>query len=180
MPITIKTAAMKARESVNDPWETITVKAEAELETVWDITGDGNLDPGFTATDLTGAVNELKTSLNAIGTVYTGTNAASLTVPTGTNTIVCSVNLPAGVYVIVGGFEWTASFSQASNGVILQGTSIIEGTFVRGTGDAGGGYNASCIINIPSSGDTINLRGRQDSGSDKTAQRVTLKAIKIA
>lgn len=59
MPITLKTTAMKARESVNDPWETITVKAEAELEPVLEITGDGDLDPGFTATDLTGAVNEL-------------------------------------------------------------------------------------------------------------------------
>ena len=71
MPITLKTTAMKARESVNDPWETITVKAEAELEPVLEITGDGDLDPGFTATDLTGAVNELKT-FSGLQTLSTG------------------------------------------------------------------------------------------------------------
>ena len=42
-------------------WEETTIGEE--LKNITDITGDGDLDSGFTATDLTGAANELKTDV---------------------------------------------------------------------------------------------------------------------
>jgi hypothetical protein len=62
--------------------------SQSDLEALEDITGDGQLS-GFTATDLTGAENELKNTLNAVEDALaplelTGTNTTGSTIKAGT------------------------------------------------------------------------------------------------
>ena len=86
-------------------WTAVTVGAE--MEAVKDIEGDGQLS-GFTATDLTGAANELKTALNQL--------KSDIGIVEDTNTAQHTIS--QGQYVIWKGSLYTAKSA------IPQGTSL--------------------------------------------------------
>ena len=84
------------------------------ITSVMDIVGDGELDASFTATTLTGAVNQLKTSLNGleseIGIVVDG-NTASMNVAKGQYVIVKNSTITGitdGLYTYTGSSTKTA------------------------------------------------------------------------
>lgn len=121
----------------------------------------------------------LSNNVANIGTIKTGTNATSLSVAANTWTTICSVDLTAGTWIINGGHQWGASFSDMAIVQLANGTSAIAPTTVRYVGTSGGGCNVSCIYKLDSSA-TINLRAYQTSSAAKTASNVSLKAIRIA
>ena len=80
MPIDLNIGNFKTREDPSQSFTPTAIVVESDLETVLAITGDGNIDPDFTATDLTGAVNELNsalTNLDAGGVEYDSTESYS-------------------------------------------------------------------------------------------------------
>lgn len=119
------------------------------------------------------------TNLNVIGTYATGTSITA-TVPTGAMTSIMSVTLSRGTWVITGGCEFSTSFSQLASIRLYDGSSYLNGTYVRGTGNDGGGFNTSLVKKITSASQTIYLQTRQDSGSDKTAIHINLTAVRIS
>ena len=156
--------------------------------------GDVSTLSGFTATDLTGAANELKTSLNSlgndvdgietalsnIGTVLVGTNSASLDVPNASYTTLSTLALSAGKWIVVAGHAYSSSFTTiCSTQLYYIGGASIPGTTLRFSGENGGGVNIVTILENNST-ETIGLRAYQSSGSTKTANSVSLQAIRIA
>ena len=115
-----------------------------------------------------------------IGTVKTGTNATSLSLPNGTTTSISSLSLTAGTYLLCGGFTITPSLPGTVCAGYLTTTSTIVGTTVRFDGASGGGYNAAMIVS-PTATTTYYLKAYQGSSSTATisAANVSLKAIRI-
>ena len=89
-----------------------------------DITGDGNLDSGFTATNLTGAANELKEALSSLdddlAVHKTGNTNTGTTIPKGKFIRLTGnsdqTNLPDGVYQVTGsgGIAQNSSYSTSN------------------------------------------------------------------
>lgn len=158
------------------------------LNSIKEITGDGVLS-GFTATDLTGAANELKTTVNQletavsnIGTVLVGTNSANLDVPDSTYTTLSTLALTAGTWIIVAGHAYTSSFDLVCSSNIYYidgGAGTIPGTNIRFSAINGGGVNIAAILDV-NTAVTIGLRTYQNSGETRTANLVSLMAIRIS
>jgi hypothetical protein len=129
------------------------------------------------------ALNSNITTINSkignIGTIVTGTNASSLVVEKSTYVNICSMTISAGTWVIVGGHRWTESFADLCICRLLAGSSGIDGTTVRYAVDNGGGINITGIYKATSS-TSIKLSVYQTSSSSKTAEGVSLKAVRIA
>lgn len=98
-------------------------------------------------------------------------------VPSETMTTIATLSLGSGKWVIVGGFEFSSSFTQGTVAALSNGSSQLCG--VRGTGANGGGWNMTAIETV-SSTTTISLQAYQGSGSAKTVKNIMLRAIKIA
>ena len=125
MSVTLNTGALKTRESTSDPWSQSIVQATTDLAPVLEITGNGQLS-GFTATDLTGAANELKTDV--------GNLRGGLAYVENGNT--ASRNYTAGQYVCWKGILYTVNSGGISSGATLSvGTGSNQLTAV---GDKGG------------------------------------------
>lgn len=120
----------------------------------------------------------VKSALDIIGTVYTGTIAEDKTV--GSSSVnIATLQLPAGVYVLTGGLQFRDSFTQQYLMSIQDSGGNLVGTTIRNVGTQGGGSVASAIV-AHSSTTTYYLRINQSSGSDKTAQGIVFKAVKLA
>lgn len=117
-------------------------------------------------------------TVNVNGGVITGVDELSLSIPSRTLTTISTLTLQKGTYIIVGGFQFTASLS----GTLCYGTlatnATLIGTLVRFDGNAGGGYNATTIVAL---GETSNiyLKAYQNSGNTVDASGVFLRAVKI-
>lgn len=164
-----------------------------DLTNVETIAGDGVL-LGFTATDLTGAANELKNTLNSlsddvdavetalsnIGTVVVGTNAANLEVEPSTYTVISSVTLDEGTWILFAGNTWTSSFTELCIAELVEGGGRIAGTTIRYGGvGSGGGVITSTVLAL-SVQKTIGFRVFQASSTSRTANAVDLRAVRIA
>ena len=118
--------------------------------------------------------------INTIGNTVIGTNAESLSIPSGVFTEACYMTLGKGNWVITGGLKFDSNFSDTYACQLKVGTSYISGAFTRSVGTAGGGSNLSWINNITENNTRVSLMVIQSSGSDKDIVNVALKAIKIA
>ena len=149
-----------------------------------DTLGDSLDDFNSNADTIDATMHQLQTDLtslsNKIGTYVIGTNATSLSVPSGTSTTISTINLTPGVWVVTGGFQFsTSAQGKLCNGAIANSTpSVIAGTTVRFDGNGGGGYDGTTILNLSSNASYL-LRAYQSSGSTMTATNVTLRAVRI-
>lgn len=121
-------------------------------------------------------LNTLGDSVSNIGTLVsdsvTNVNIASKTVVP-----VCSVNITAGKWIIIGNGNFVGSFSDEVSTGIQDGTNEIA--VVRNTGFYGGSNNVSAIANV-NAAKTIRLTVYQDSSSAQVIARANLMAIRIA
>ena len=136
--------------------------------------------------DESAPANSIVTSVNGqtgAVTVFTGSyvTGTSLTnsVPTATSVNLMSIELTAGIWIITGGHEFTASFTQTVVTRFALSNKSIAGSIVRSTGDGGGGINIALIYQATSD-TTVYLTTYQSSGSTQTAQNVVLRAYKLS
>lgn len=128
--------------------------------------------------DLNADLETLNDKVSAIGTLLVGTSASSLVVSTGAYKTVCSVDITPGTWVIMGGGGFNAAYAGTIYLRLLRGSTQL--TVVFGTSESNGGnLNIGYILNTTSN-QTINLAMYQNSGSNKTATNVFLRAVKIA
>lgn len=116
------------------------------------------------------------------GTILSGTNATSLSVPSETFTEISSVTVPAGQWILVGGHQWSSGFTGLCSCHFRYGTGTnsIGGTTTRYANSGyQGGVNVTGILSC-SEDTSVRLTAYQTSGSAKTASYVSLKAIRIA
>lgn len=110
---------------------------------------------------------------DAVGKVYTGTKLVE-TVQPKTSTIVSSVIVPPGTYVITANTEWLEdlnAFTVSNIGGI--GFSVIE----RGTMGGGGGSSLAAIEAFNK--ETVLHVGMYHSHTESVGIRVVLRAIRI-
>ena len=118
-------------------------------------------------------------TIKTIGTLYTGTNAASQSVPSGTTTTLSTLEIPSGTYIITGGMEWASGgFNGIYDAALYNGNNVMGGSRVRNSAEGGGGSSMTMCVTF-SSNVTINLKVTQSSGSAKTASNARLRAIRI-
>lgn len=117
----------------------------------------------------------------ALGTVITGTNAASLVVAKNTYITVSTISLPKGTWVVCAGHTWTTSFTELCIAELYNvGGTGIPGAIIRYGGvGGGGGVNLTTIVEL-SAALTVGLRVYQTSSESRTASNVTLKAVRIS
>ena len=84
-----------------------------------------------------------------------------------------------GNYIAYGGYSWSAHFEGKTMGRIDVNGSQAS-TQTRSTGDSGGGYNACCIFAAGTGTNTVKLRAFQNSGSTRTVQSITLRALRVS
>lgn len=97
-------------------------------------------------------------------------------IPSGTVTTVASMTLTPGTWIVVGGFQFTADFSQLTYiGFTGGGWSPV----VRGNGIGGGGF---CLtsIEVLTANTTISMTAYQMSGSAKSVNRILFRAVRVA
>lgn len=129
---------------------------------------------------LSNDVDGIETALSNIGTVLVGTNSASLDVPNASYTTLSTLALPAGKWIVVAGHAYSSSFTTiCSTQLYYVGGAAIPGTTLRFSGENGGGVNIVTILENNAT-ETIGLRAYQSSGTTKTANSVSLQAIRIA
>ena len=115
------------------------------------------------------------------GTIITGTNAQSLSVPAKTTRTICSLSLPTGKWIIVGGHQWSTSFDVICVGMISSGDTTLAPSSIRYHAEGGGGYCSTIIVdNFSSNSMTIDLRAYNGDSSARIASDISLKAIRIA
>jgi hypothetical protein len=127
--------------------------SQSDLEALEDITGDGALS-GFTATDLTGAANELKNTLN---TKADQDDLASLNLTGTTNTTGSQIN--AGTYFYLSGALVKAKVDIASGATFTSGTNY-ETVTAGGLNDLN-----SKFINPPDIYHSVKLQSLESSVS---------------
>ena len=98
------------------------------------IIGDGQLDPDFTATNLTGAANELKSNLDELASYLS--NSDTVSVQAATVTDIASISLTKGSWLVL-----TFLSGNADNSGMCVNTLTIGGNSrqTRGTLTGGGG-----------------------------------------
>lgn len=127
----------KLSNSVSSSSDLIAASSSA-VKTVNDKVGDGVLDSGFTATNLTGAANELKNSLNQLETTTAQLDQNMAYVESG--------NTASRTYVDGDFISWKGTLYTAS-GTIASGTSFTTGSggnlaaVVDGNNNLCGGLN---------------------------------------
>lgn len=89
------------------------------------------------------------------------------------------MELPKGRWVVTAGFQFTSSFTNTTIANLKIGTSSVVGTTVRGTGNAGGGFNIVWTVDLGTTS-TVYLTAYQGSSTDQTAGSVAMRAIRIA
>lgn len=132
----------------------------------------------------------LNDALSPIGTIVTGTNSTSLSVSSATETILSRLSLTKGLWLLIGGFDWSNSmegqnqaswikYTTNSSAAAGDGT-VTPGAIIRNKAYGSGGMNvASYFNNTSNTTYYLRLLAYQTSGSAKTAHAVSLTAIRI-
>jgi len=120
----------------------------------------------------------LSDQIATIGEIVTGTNAQSLEVQPSSSSDVCSLSVTKGTWIIIGGFQWSSSFTSLAIGSIYAGSSTIQPSTVRHTGQAGGGCNIAVGYRAAST-TAITLRAYNGDSSAHTVSAVVLQAIRV-
>ena len=94
--------------------------------------------------------------------------------PHNTTVVVGAFNLPAGKWLVVVHFGWTASFTQDVSAFVY---NVNEGIFMRDNNPYE--INMSTIIDTPNSL-YMQLRVAQYSGSEQTINRLQFKAVSLS
>lgn len=136
-------------------------------------------DQRNTLTQTGDSLTQLSDTVAAIGTLYTGTNAASLSVESNTLTFLASMPLDPGTYVITGGSEWNTSFTSVYEIGLYNGNNLMGGSRERNTGVNGGGSNITMCVTFNTSV-IVNLGAKQTDSVSHTAQNTRLRAVKVA
>lgn len=123
-------------------------------------------------------VGTLEGKQSIIGGYYVGATITT-TVPNATPTDVMQVTLPAGTYIIMGGMQWTDSFNSIYAQQLLGFSGDIPEPIVRNNGQNGGGSVITAVARL-SAQRTIRLYLYQASGTDRSINRNTLTAVRIA
>lgn len=107
--------------------------------------------------------------------VYKGTFSTT-TVPSGVGTIVSSLTLPAGTYIMNASVQFTQSFAELT---ILMFTGPLDANgIVRSTGAGGGGMNISHIQTFTSTS-TVGVIVYHSNASPQVINQTSFNAIKI-
>ena len=125
----------------------------------------------------TGSMWDVKATINNLLQVVYGSQTP-VSVPNNTTTVIDSISLPAGTYLIVG----STAINVSSNTVMS--LSIVGygglGTLAtsRGTADAGGGLLACVVVTIEAS-TTFTLRLRHNAGDNISTVGNRFSAIQL-
>lgn len=117
-----------------------------------------------------------------IGTVQSNLTTASVSVPTATDTKLCSLDVPAGTYVVCYGIAWSASASGARVACLSTSGDMDGRRHLQHYVAPVSGYvtrqNHTTIMQL-SSASTLWVVGRQTSGATLTADPYVC-AVKVA
>ena len=104
-------------------------------------------------------------------------NVLTNTIPSKTFTIINSMNLSKGVYIIYGFAQYTTEFSETCNYAMYQNDSLL--VICRGTGTGGGGQTPFCILSLDNTA-TIKFGLYQPSSITREINYNRLIAVKLA
>ena len=104
-------------------------------------------------------------------------NVLTNTIPSKTFTIINSMNLSKGVYIIYGFAQYTTEFSETCNYAMYQNDSLLA--ICRGTGTGGGGQTPFCILSLDNTA-TIKFGLYQPSSITREINYNRLIAVKLA
>lgn len=107
-----------------------------------------------------------------------GTNGTT-SIASAQYTNIASLVLQKGTWLIIGHAGFTASFTEMVILRILRGSTQQTASIVRGTGDGGGGLISMLLITETADSANYYLSVYQNSGSAKTVDQVSLKAIRL-
>ena len=118
----------------------------------------------------------LNSDLKSLHTPIYG-NVLTNTIPSKTFTIINSMNLSKGVYIIYGFAQYTTEFSEMCNYAMYQNDSLLA--ICRGTGTGGGGQTPFCILSLDNTA-TIKFGLYQPSSITREINYNRLIAVKLA
>ena len=116
------------------------------------------------------AITNVNNNLSAVGQVLPGMIVTTIA-PSKTITIVSSLILQPGVYVVTAACQWKASFSEIAY-------YQVGGTVVRSTGNAGGGGNVALIYALGAER-TLEFKVYNGSAISQQVQDVSFNAVRI-
>lgn len=115
--------------------------------------------------------------LAGVGKTYKG-SSENVSVPSGQYTIISSITLPAGTYVVMGNHQWNIDTDQNYIDRIT-GAGNRAYVTIRASLRGGGGAVTAAIVAIDEE-TTLNLYTYQTTGTTRIANYILFNAIKIA
>ena len=164
-------------EGEEDLFEAEIVPTEAAISAI----GAKAMDADSKAVTNAAAISSQDSRIGAVetnGTIIDDSSRTS-TVQTGTWTVIRTITLPKGVWVLTGHLEYTEAFTQMTAMRFNSNSSAVSYAAARGTGIGGGGFNSSQIIEASSSTE-VTLEAYQASGANKKISgNSKMRAVKV-
>lgn len=113
-----------------------------------------------------------------MGSYHTGTQITT-TVPSGTQTNVMSLTLPAGIYVIMSTIQFTDAFNDTYSHEVRSFSTDLNGDPIQRLNSTRGGGSVITVVAKLTAQRTIYTRVHQSSGSNKTLNRLNFTAVRI-